>query len=123
MLGLALTYVTFLSGALQWEMRQTVELENLMTSVERNMEYTGLDQEPPTVSEGGGEEPDGWPYRGDIEYNSMTAVYRQGLDPVLRDLTFNIPGGSSVGIVGRTGSGKSSLLLTLFRWTHLLVTV
>ena len=50
----------------------------------------------------------------------MTARYREDLDPVLKDLSFRIPGGCSVGIVGRTGSGKSSLLLTLFRWCCIL---
>jgi len=53
---------------------------------------------------------------GRIEYDHVTASYREGLDPALRDITFEIPGGSSVGIVGATGSGKSSLLLTLFRF-------
>lgn len=46
----------------------------------------------------------------------MSACYRPGLPPVLRNLSFVVPGGSSVGIVGRTGSGKSSLMLTLFRF-------
>ena len=67
------------------------------------------------ASEGGGQAPEEWPTVGSIEYLSMTASYRPGLDPVLKNLSFVIPGGSSVGIVGRTGSGKSSLLLTLFR--------
>jgi len=114
-LGLALTYIVTLSGLLQWTMRQSAEFENTMTAVERNMEYTRLEQEPPRVSEGGGKAPDGWPTEGSIEYVSMFASYRPGLKPVLKDLNFHIPGGSSVGIVGRTGSGKSSLLLTLFR--------
>eukprot|EP00210_Caulerpa_lentillifera_P008106 g7740.t1 len=114
-LGLALMYVIGLSGNLQWCMRQTAELENLMTAVERTLEYTKLEQEPPTEAEGGGSAPEGWPKEGSIEYTSLAASYRPGLDPVLHHLEFFIPGGSSVGIVGRTGSGKSSLLLTLFR--------
>lgn len=67
------------------------------------------------ASEGGGKAPSSWPRNGTIEYSSVSASYRHGLDPVLKQLQFVIDGGSSVGIVGRTGSGKSSLLLTLFR--------
>lgn len=57
----------------------------------------------------------GWPSAGRIEYQGVSAIYRPGLPPVLRGLTFTIEGGVSCGVVGRTGSGKSSLLLTLFR--------
>eukprot|EP00210_Caulerpa_lentillifera_P006269 g5988.t1 len=114
-IGLALVYILASSGTLQWWMRQTAELENRMTSIERNLEYTKLEQEPPRVSEGGGDAPPNWPEHGTIEYLSVTASYRPGLDPVLNQIQFVIPGGSSVGIVGRTGSGKSSLLLSLFR--------
>lgn len=67
------------------------------------------------AAEGGGEAPEGWPSQGDIVYDAVTASYRPGLDPVLQNVSFSIPGGRSVGIVGRTGSGKSSLLLSLFR--------
>lgn len=69
------------------------------------------------MKEGGEEAPDSWPAVGCIEFNSVIASYRPGLEPVLKDISFKIPGGSSVGIVGRTGSGKSSLLLTLFRYS------
>eukprot|EP00210_Caulerpa_lentillifera_P007441 g7111.t1 len=114
-LALALTNALGLSGALQWCMRQVSEMENVMTAVERNVEYTRLEQEPSKASEGGGEAPGGWPVNAHIEFISVTASYRPGLDPVLNNISFVIPGGRSVGIVGRTGSGKSSLLLTLFR--------
>ena len=57
----------------------------------------------------------GWPSAGRIQYQGVTAIYRPGLPPVLRDLSFAIEGGHSAGVVGRTGSGKSSLMLTLFR--------
>ncbi len=86
-----------------------------MTSVERMLAYTQLDSEPPRVAEGGGAPPPGWPRSGALSYEAVTAVYRPGLPPVLRDLSFTLPAGSSCGLVGRTGSGKSSLMLTLFR--------
>eukprot|EP00210_Caulerpa_lentillifera_P007444 g7114.t1 len=114
-LGLALVYIVASSRVVNRWMRLTADLENRMTSIERNLEYTKLDQEPPRASEGGENAPSNWPYKGTIEYSSLTASYRPGLEPVLKQLQFVIPGGSSVGIVGRTGSGKSSLLLSLFR--------
>ncbi|GMH35448.1 hypothetical protein BSKO_03316 [Bryopsis sp. KO-2023] len=113
--ALAMSRVLQLTGALQWAVRQSAELENLMTSVERMLEYSHLEQEPPRVSEGGGSPPPKWPSSGAITYENVTATYRSGLSPVLKDLKFEIPGGASVGVVGRTGSGKSSLMLTLYR--------
>ncbi|DBA75192.1 TPA: hypothetical protein ACH3X1_010497 [Trebouxia sp. C0004] len=115
LVGLALAHVLNMSGMMQWAVRQTAETENDMTSVERMLEYTKLPQEPPTVKQGGGAAPAGWPASGTITYENVTASYRPGLPPVLSNLSFTIQGGMSVGIVGRTGSGKSSLMLTLFR--------
>ncbi|GIL76009.1 hypothetical protein Vretifemale_5748, partial [Volvox reticuliferus] len=91
------------------------EVENTMTSVERMLSYTELPSEAPRVAEGGGSPPPGWPKSGAITYQDVTAVYRPGLPPVLRDLSFFLAPGTSCGVVGRTGSGKSSLMLTLFR--------
>ncbi|KAL4424666.1 hypothetical protein ABPG77_004473 [Micractinium sp. CCAP 211/92] len=113
--GLALTQSLQLAGLLQWMVRQTAEVENNMTSVERMLHYTELEQEPPTQAQGGPAPPPGWPSAGRIEYRGVSAIYRPGLPPVLRDLSFTLEGGMSCGVVGRTGSGKSSLMLTLFR--------
>ncbi|CAG9463350.1 unnamed protein product [Pedinophyceae sp. YPF-701] len=108
-----------LSGLMQWAVRQTAELENHMTSTERMVEYANLPHEAKWVSEGARTPPEGWPGAGVIEYRGVSARYRAGLPLVLRDLTFTIPGGTSCGVVGRTGSGKSSLMLTLFRLIHI----
>ncbi|GFR40947.1 hypothetical protein Agub_g1611, partial [Astrephomene gubernaculifera] len=86
-----------------------------MTSVERMLAYTRLESEPPRVEDGAPEPPPGWPRSGELRYEHVTAVYRPGLAPVLSDISFTVPPGSSCGLVGRTGSGKSSLVLTLFR--------
>lgn len=115
LVGLALSQSLYLAGLLQWMVRQTAEVENNMTSTERVFAYTRLDQEPPGLEEGGQAPPKEWPTKGTIEYSKVFAVYRKGLPPVLKDLSFRIEGGTSCGIVGRTGSGKSSLMLSLFR--------
>ena len=60
-------------------------------------------------------DPPGWPSTGDLEFRSVSMRYRPGLDLVLRDLTFSVAHGKHVGIVGRTGAGKSSLLGVMFR--------
>jgi len=115
LVGLALTQSLYLAGMLQWMVRQTAEVENNMTSAERLMAYCDLQQEPPTLAGGGGAPPEGWPSAGALHYDHVTAVYRPGLPAVLRNISFYLPGGSSCGVVGRTGSGKSSLMLSLFR--------
>jgi ABC-type multidrug transport system fused ATPase/permease subunit len=111
LVGLALTQSLYLAGMLQWMVRQSAEVENNMTSAERLVAYTSLEQE-----EGGKE---GFPAsiegKGALSYVDVTAVYRAPLPPVLRDISFELVSGTSCGVVGRTGSGKSSLLLTLFR--------
>jgi ABC-type multidrug transport system fused ATPase/permease subunit len=56
-----------------------------------------------------------WPDRGHVEFKNVTATWRVGLDPALRDISLEIKVGEKVGICGRTGSGKSSLIATLFR--------
>jgi ATP-binding cassette subfamily C (CFTR/MRP) protein 4 len=84
--------------------------------VERVLHYCNdLEQEAPTVAQGGAAPPPGWPSAGALRYDGVTAAYRPGLPPVLRGVTFSLRGGVSCGVVGRTGSGKSSLMLTLFR--------
>ena len=115
LVGLALTQSLYLSGLLQWATRQAAEVENNMTSTERLFSYCRLPQEPPTTKRGGAPAPLGWPMEGKIRYKNVNAIYRAGLPNVLRDLLFQIDGGESCGVVGRTGSGKSSLLLSLFR--------
>ncbi|GIM00722.1 hypothetical protein Vretimale_5669, partial [Volvox reticuliferus] len=114
-LAMALTQTVQMTGLMQWVVRRTAEVENTMTSVERMLSYTELPSEAPRVAEGGGSPPPGWPKSGAITYQDVTAVYRPGLPSVLRDLSFSLAPGTSCGVVGRTGSGKSSLMLTLFR--------
>ncbi|RXW20112.1 hypothetical protein EST38_g5743 [Candolleomyces aberdarensis] len=82
-------------------------------SIERIAAYLEIEQEPkPTES---GKPPASWPTSGDIRVENLTARYSQAGPAVLHDLTFNIRPGERIGVVGRTGSGKSTLTLALLR--------
>lgn len=94
-----------------------------MTSAERMLEYAHLEPEQPeaerekklqSITE------DGWPRAGAIELDHMTLYYDGEVEPVLRDITCRIPAAHKVGVVGRTGAGKSSLIAALFRMTSRL---
>ncbi len=111
--GLSIYYAASTSGILSWCVRQFAALENAMNSVERvNYYSTTVPQEstesPVTPS-------DSWPASGSIEIENLSMRYREGLPLVLKGLQASIKGGSRVGIVGRTGCGKSSLMLSLLR--------
>ena len=60
-------------------------------------------------------EPAAWPSGGKIEFKNIVMRYREGLDPVLKGLSFTVNPGEKVGICGRSGAGKSSVLVALFR--------
>jgi len=91
-----------------------IGLETAFNTVERLVEYIELEPEAPFYNEEN-KPPDDWPDQGMIEIKDISFKYREDLDYALRDLTFTIPGGEKVGIVGRTGAGKSSLIVCLFR--------
>eukprot|EP01026_Neomeris_dumetosa_P021529 TRINITY_DN1880_c0_g1_i5.p2 TRINITY_DN1880_c0_g1~~TRINITY_DN1880_c0_g1_i5.p2 ORF type:complete len:273 (-),score=38.86 TRINITY_DN1880_c0_g1_i5:206-1024(-) len=78
------------------------------------MEFAGLQSEAPTVIKEN-RPSDGWPDAGNIAYKSVSMRYRNGLDAVLKQVSFEVGASQSIGIVGRTGSGKSSLIVVLFR--------
>ncbi|KAG5889084.1 hypothetical protein JTB14_004928 [Gonioctena quinquepunctata] len=110
--GLALTQAMALTGMFQFGMRQWSELENQMTSVERVQEYADLEHE----KEGDVKEPPkDWPQNGNVEFRNLYLQYSPDHPHVLRDLSFTITKQEKVGIVGRTGAGKSSLIQALFR--------
>ncbi|PNF14801.1 putative multidrug resistance-associated protein lethal(2)03659 [Cryptotermes secundus] len=113
--GLAITQAIGLTGMLQWGMRQSTELENQMTSVERVMEFTHVEQEPPLTSPQDKKPPKSWPSEGVIKFDRLYLRYSPAEEPVLKNLNFTIQAKQKVGIVGRTGAGKSSLIAALFR--------
>ncbi|XP_063890892.1 ATP-binding cassette sub-family C member 4 [Helicoverpa armigera] len=113
--GLAITQAMGLTGMFQWGMRQSTELENQMTSVERIQEYSNIESEPPLQSEPDKKPPPSWPESGRIEFRHVCLYYTPSDPPVLNDLSFVVEPRAKVGIVGRTGAGKSSLINALFR--------
>ena len=93
--------------------RQYADAENLMTSVERVLEYTRLDSEPgytiKTLP------PKHWPCDGHVSFKNVYMRYYPGGPVVLKNLTFEIQPRNKLGIIGRTGDGKSSIISALLR--------
>ncbi|GFR41153.1 hypothetical protein Agub_g1817 [Astrephomene gubernaculifera] len=112
--GLAITSALNLTGIMNWMVRQTTELEVNMNSVERMIEYDRYEEEAPAVIECS-RPPANWPAQGEIQVQDLVVRYRPELDPVLRGLTFTVAGREKVGVCGRTGCGKSTLMMTLYR--------
>ncbi|XP_031850164.1 putative multidrug resistance-associated protein lethal(2)03659 isoform X2 [Nomia melanderi] len=117
--GLAITQSIGLTGMFQWGMRQSTELENQMTSVERVLEYSKIESEPPLESTPDKKPKETWPEEGRIEFKNLSLRYDPAEAPVLKGLNFTIYPREKIGIVGRTGAGKSSLISALFRLTNL----
>lgn len=88
--GLAILSNINLLGLCQYGMRQSAELENQMTSIERIMEYAELPSEPPLESDKKNAPPDNWPRFGNIEFKSLSLRYAENAHRVLRNLTFRI---------------------------------
>lgn len=111
--GLAVTQSLALTGLMQWGIRQSAEVANYLMSVERVLEYDDLDKEP--EPEKPIEMNKTWPEEGRVEFRKVTYRYFDGADPVLNEIDFSIKPNEKIGIVGRTGAGKSSLIGALFR--------
>lgn len=94
-------------------MRQTAELENCMTSVERVMEYVDLEAEPPLETKN--KSLDNWPNKGSIQFSNLSMRYSEHSNTILKSINLSIQPGEKVGIVGRTGAGKSSIIQAIFR--------
>ncbi|CAM6097000.1 unnamed protein product [Calypogeia fissa] len=113
-IGVVLIQSLQLTGFFQYGIRLLADMENLFTSVERNQAYSRLPSEanpksPPGLIT------DEWPDKGKVEFVDYTMAYRVDLQPVLNNLTFTVQPQEKIGILGRTGAGKSSLAAALFR--------
>uniref|UniRef100_A0A3Q2QNG6 Multidrug resistance-associated protein 4 n=1 Tax=Fundulus heteroclitus TaxID=8078 RepID=A0A3Q2QNG6_FUNHE len=111
--GLALSYAVTLMGMFQWGVRQSAEVENMMTSVERVVEYNELESEAPWETQK--RPPPDWPSKGLVTFDRVSFSYSDDSPQVLHSLQAMFRPKEKVGIVGRTGAGKSSLISALFR--------
>ena len=112
--GISLSYAIGFADNMLWLVRLYAMNEVNMNSVERIKEYLEVEQEAAAIVETN-RPPENWPAHGAVEFINYSTRYRKELEPVLRNLTFKIAAREKVGIVGRTGAGKSSLALAIFR--------
>lgn len=116
MAGVTITSAMMLTSLLQWGMRQSAEMENHIICLERVLEYCNLEPEADLESRPDKKPPPLWPSAGEIKIRNLCLAYKGNTNAtVLKNITCTINGGEKVGIVGRTGAGKSSLVNILFR--------
>ena len=101
-----------LADSVIWMLRQYTQVELDSNATERIIEYSNLE----TENQGGQDAPAAWPTKGELEVHDLVVSYAPDLPPVLKGLSFNVSQNQRVGVVGRTGAGKSSLTLALFRF-------
>ncbi|XP_066582136.1 LOW QUALITY PROTEIN: ATP-binding cassette sub-family C member 4-like [Prorops nasuta] len=129
-IGMSITQVMAMTGMIQWGMRQSAEVANQMMSVERVLEYTQLPPEENLADRGAYVKkiykkqilppaalraPKNWPSKGCIKFKNVFMRYADEEPPVLKGLNIVVYPSEKIGIVGRTGAGKSSLISALFR--------
>ena len=91
-----------ITASLNWIVRQTVEVETNIVSVERVLEYASLPSEAPDVIFKN--RPNiGWPANGAVHFDNYSTRYREGLNLVLKNITLDIKSHEKIGVVGRTG--------------------
>ncbi|XP_056122814.1 multidrug resistance-associated protein 1 [Rhinichthys klamathensis goyatoka] len=114
MVGLAVSHSLQVTGFLSWIVRSWTDVENNIVSVERVKEYADTPKEAAWSIEGSSLPPT-WPQTGTIEFQDYGLQYRKGLELALKGISVHIQEREKIGIVGRTGAGKSSLALGIFR--------
>ncbi|XP_010027279.3 putative ABC transporter C family member 15 [Eucalyptus grandis] len=112
--GLVATYGLNLNVIQAWVIWNLCNVENKMISVERILQFTNIQSEAPLVIEDSRPDPE-WPNEGKIELQELSIRYAPSLPVILKEMTCTFPGERKIGIVGRTGSGKSTLIQALFR--------
>ncbi|KAH0286486.1 ABC multidrug transporter-like protein [Aureobasidium namibiae CBS 147.97] len=115
--GLVLSYILSVVQMIQFTVRQLAEVENNMNSTERIYYYgNNLEEEAPLHTI---EVRPSWPEKGEIVFDNVQMRYREGLPLVLKGLNMHVNAGERIGVVGRTGAGKSTIMSTLFRLVEL----
>ncbi|KAG5894556.1 hypothetical protein JTB14_021538 [Gonioctena quinquepunctata] len=115
-IGLSLTQSMLMTGMFQWGMRQWAEFETQMTSVERIQEYADIVPERDNYAN---VPQQSWPERGEINFVNLNLKYSENDSYVLENVYFEVKPGQKIGIVGRTGAGKTSLIQALFRLAYI----
>ncbi|KAG0024375.1 hypothetical protein BGZ80_003720 [Entomortierella chlamydospora] len=113
LIGLSLSFAIAQTDEIMWICKDFTEWQSHLVAIERIQEYTDKHTEAPETS--ATVIPESWPEQGRIEFQNFSARYREGLDLVIKHLSFEIQPCEKIGIVGRTGAGKSSITLALFR--------
>lgn len=111
--GFVLSNALNITQTLNWLVRMTSEAETNIVAVERITEYINVESEAPWLTDK--RPPENWPSKGEIRFNNYQVRYRPELDLVLKGITCEIKSSEKIGVVGRTGTGKSSLTNCLFR--------
>ncbi|MED6173013.1 Multidrug resistance-associated protein 4 [Stylosanthes scabra] len=112
--GLSLSYGLSLNGVLFWAVYMSCTIENKMVSVERIKQFTNIPSEPSWIIKDR-LPPSNWPGQGNVDIKDLQVRYRPNTPLVLKGITLSINGGEKIGVVGRTGSGKSTLIQVFFR--------
>ncbi|KXS13313.1 multidrug resistance protein 3 [Gonapodya prolifera JEL478] len=112
--GLAISFALSIGESLSWVIRECCDVETNIVAVERITEYSEVPNEAPHYIPDR-TPPNEWPSKGEVTFSKFSTRYRPNLPLVLNDINLNIPSANKYGLIGRTGSGKSSLALSLFR--------
>ena len=113
--GLIISYAVNVTSVLTWLVRTTADVETNIVAVERIKEYSDIPSEAEWNSCNSDKPTETWPEFGNVNFKEYAMRYREGLDLVLKSISCEVVGGEKIGIVGRTGAGKSSLTMALFR--------
>lgn len=113
--GLVVSNALTVTQVLNWLVRMTSDVETNIVAAERVKEYSTAIESEAAWDDESRKPPESWPEHGAVKFNNYGMRYREGLDLVIKGIECDIRGGETVGIVGRTGAGKSSLTVALFR--------
>ncbi|KAF9523137.1 ABC transporter [Crepidotus variabilis] len=117
--GVVLSYILSVQQAFGWMVRQSAEVENNMNSVERIVYYTSEVEHEAAYEIPEKKPAPTWPAEGHVELKDIVLSYRPGLPAVLKGISMDVAAGEKIGIVGRTGAGKSSIMTALFRMVEI----
>ncbi|KAH3683179.1 hypothetical protein WICPIJ_005848 [Wickerhamomyces pijperi] len=115
MAGISLSYAISFNEAALWVVRLYAEVEMAMNSVERLKEYLDIEEEPAEFVPDN-EPPANWPHEGRLEISDLSLRYAAHLPKVIKNVSFDVDPNNKIGIVGRTGAGKSTIITALFRF-------